>query len=172
MSNPYDIHTEQSLELLNRTSIAPSVSDSADLDWGRLAIEANRYWAPSAAVSSVIAADPITDDYAADTSTTGVVAVNGSVTGLLETSNDRDWFRVNLTGDKVYAFDLKGAASGSGTLLDPGLQLLNVEGEFVAFDHDSGVGSDSQLRFSPLSSGAYYLSAQDVGISGGSYSLV
>ncbi len=165
MSNPYDIHTEQSLELLNRTSIAQSASDSAGLDWGRLAIKANRYWAPSAAVSSVIAADPTADDYAANTTTTGVVAVNGSVAGLLETPDDRDWFRVDLTVGNIYAFELKGAASGGGTLADPGLQIWSGSMDFLGFDNDSGTGSDSRLLFSPLSSSAYYLSAQDIGSS-------
>ncbi len=171
MSNQYDTQSRHAVELLYGSDMAPGISDSAGSGWVGLGLETSSYGVLSTVLSSVISADPVADDYAANTSTTGVVTVNGSVTGLLETGNDRDWFRVGLTGGDVYAFDLKGSASAGGTLSDPGLTLLDVTGNYLVFDHDSGIGADSQIIFSPPDSGAFFLSAQDVGNSGGSYTL-
>ena len=48
------------------------------------------------------------DDYAASTSTTGSVTVDGSTTGTIERLGDLDWFAVTLEGYATYRFDLEG----------------------------------------------------------------
>ena len=60
--------------------------------------------------------DGVPDDYAADTSTTGTVAVGSSVTGDIETSRDRDWFAVTLEAGQTYRIDLEGSRTAAGTL--------------------------------------------------------
>ena len=63
---------------------------------------------------------PIVDDHSATRQTTGAVDVDGSVTGEIETGNDRDWFKVELeAGSDAYRIDLKGSRTGDGTLEDP-----------------------------------------------------
>jgi hypothetical protein len=99
------------------------------------------------------------DDYSADTSTTGVVAVNGSTGGNLEVAGDHDWFRVQLVQGTSYTIDLRGASANAGTLSDPFLRLYNSASMLLASDDDSGGNLNSRIVFSATSSGAYYIDA-------------
>ena len=55
---------------------------------------------------SVVAME-LSDDYAADTTTTGRVAVGDSVTGRFERARDEDWFAVELEAGTDYQINLK-----------------------------------------------------------------
>ena len=48
-------------------------------------------------------------DLPGDTTTTGVVAMGGTVTGEIETAGDEDWFAVELEAGGEYRIDLKGS---------------------------------------------------------------
>ncbi len=119
--------------------------------------------APSA---QVIMADPVVDDYAGNLTTTGSVAVGGSVSGWIETYNDQDWFRTSLSAGRIYAFDLKGSSSGGGTVADPSLMFMDGAGNYLGFDGNSGTGFDARLVYSPLSSGDFYLAVMSDGRTG------
>ena len=84
----------------------------------------------------------MTDDYAANTSTTGAVAVGGSATGNIEIVGDKDWFKVTLQAGSTYLFDLSGAGSGGGTLglgsSTPYLRLYNTSGGSVSSSASGG----------------------------------
>ena len=54
----------------------------------------------------------VKDDLPADTTTTGIVEVNGAVSGHIE-NNDRDWIKVALTKDKEYRIRVRGRWSNS-----------------------------------------------------------
>ncbi|HEY8616155.1 pre-peptidase C-terminal domain-containing protein [Phenylobacterium sp.] len=99
------------------------------------------------------------DDYAASTSTSGVVAVGAAVTGVIEAAGDTDWFRVSLVAGRSYRFDLEGAATGRGTLADPVLEVRSSTGGLLQSFDDGGAGQNSRGTFVASSSGAYYLSA-------------
>ncbi|MFN3350903.1 matrixin family metalloprotease [Pseudorhodoplanes sp.] len=103
------------------------------------------------------------DDYADHrhdtTAPFGQVAAGGSSTGNLEAAGDRDWFRITLTAGITYAFELKGAASGNGTLADPYLYLYSSAGNLIAFDDDGGSLQDSRIVYTAAASGTYYLGA-------------
>ena len=71
------------------------------------------------------------DDYGSTISTTGSVSVGGSTPGSIETAGDTDWFRITLTAGQTYQFDLRGSASGGGTLPDPFLRLRDSAGNEV-----------------------------------------
>jgi len=87
-------------------------------------------------------------------------------------SGDLDWVTVNLTAGTQYTFEMKGAATNSGTLSDPFLVLRNSNGVFVAQDDDSGDGLNARISYKPTISGAYYLEARSFGTVGtGSYTL-
>ena len=113
----------------------------------------------------VIGFDPVLpppDDYPADATTTGVVAVNGFALGTLETIGDHDWFRVQLIAGNSYTISLLGQTAGLGTLEDPYLRLCDSAGVQVAFNDDivDGVGiRDSRLTYVAPSTGAYYIDA-------------
>ena len=55
----------------------------------------------------------MSDDYAKDTTTTGTVEVGGTATGVTETGNDFDWFRVEQVAGKTYIIDLGGLTAAA-----------------------------------------------------------
>ena len=105
-----------------------------------------------------MASNPV-DDYAGSTATTGTVSVGGSKSGNIETADDTDWFKVTLTAGTTYRFDVLGADTGNGTLLNPFMRVRDSAGTSLVFDDDSGIGLDSQITYTPTSSGTYFVSA-------------
>ena len=73
--------------------------------------------APTGAVAG--ASDDPVDDCSADTTTTCVVDVGGSVTGNIHSETDVDWFGIDLVSDTRYQFDLEGDDTTRGNLGDP-----------------------------------------------------
>ena len=114
------------------------------------------------------------DDHTANTGTTGTVAVGGYATGNIERAGDQDWFAVTLEAGKTYRIDLKGSPTGAGTLGNPYLHgVHDANGIAIAAtsDDDSGTGFNSRLVFAPASTGTYYVAADAVGGSTGTYRL-
>ena len=109
-----------------------------------------------------IAPEPTAADLPADTTTTGVVAVGGSVTSEIETVGDLDWFAVELEAGVEYRIDLKGSPTDDGTLLNPVLYgVRTAAGADVAgtFDDNGGEGRNAQERFTATESGVHYIMA-------------
>ena len=107
-------------------------------------------------------ADGIPDDFAAETGTSGSVAVSGSARGEIEVRGDRDWFAVELDAGKKYMIDLEGSSTGAGTLLDPYLRgVHDADGNFIAgtTDNHGGVGLNGRVRFTAEEAGTYYVAA-------------
>ena len=105
--------------------------------------------------------DDVTD-IAADTTTTGRVAVGGSVPGNIETAGDRDWFAATLEAGKTYQIDLRGRWTGMGTLSDPYLPgIYDAGGDLIdrTTDDNGGWGRDSRVTFRTTDPGIYYVSA-------------
>ena len=99
--------------------------------------------------------------------------MGGSVTGNIGASGDEDWFKVVLEADKTYQIDLKGEDGGGGTLRDPYLfNIVDSSGtEFEDTENDDidAHNRDSQIIFTPTTTGDYYLAAG--GIITGTYTL-
>ena len=109
-----------------------------------------------------------TDDFGADTNTTGAVTVGGSTTGRLNHDGDRDWFAVTLEAAKTYRIDVKGDTTGDsgGTLHNPALVMHDSSGDAIdqAADDNSGVGLNARMAaFSPDTDGTYYIEVNDPG---------
>src|SRR5262245_37001232 len=107
------------------------------------------------------------DDFAANTSTTGVVGAPGSsfAFGNIETANDHDWFKVKLSSDHSYVIHVRGAASNSGTVLDAFLNLRDLNGNLIASNDDSGIGADSELSVVHLNTtGTYFIDVSALGL--------
>ena len=105
-------------------------------------------------------------DHEATTSTSGSVAVGGSVRARVDSAGDRDWFAVDLVADSAYRIDLKGKSSASGSLVDPhmfGVRL--ADGTLVAgtSDDGSGDGQNSAVWFVASVTGTHFV---DVGADG------
>ena len=110
------------------------------------------------------------DDFRDDTSTTGTVAVGGSVTGEIEAQADRDWFAVALEAGKTYQIDMEGSETDAGTLENPLLYYMrDADGEYLrddngwrihgTADQDDGEGANARVTFTPDEDGTYYVVA-------------
>ena len=113
-----------------------------------------------AAYSSV--SEPGGEDFSANTSTAGRVAVDGAATGEIGSSGDRDWFAVELVAGRTYTIDLKGHDTDDGELSDPYLRgIHDADGKRIpdTKDDDGGVLRNSQLTFTATESGTYYIAA-------------
>ena len=106
--------------------------------------------------------EPNGEDFPANTSTIGRVAVDGTVTGKISRSGDRDWFAVELVAGGTYTFDLRGSPTGDRTLGDPYLRgLHDAEGNLISGteDNDGGEWYNSRVTFTASETGTYYIAA-------------
>jgi hypothetical protein len=99
----------------------------------------------------------------ATTATYSSLTPGGSTTGDLHAAGDHDWTAISLTAGTAYTFELRGSATGGGTLVDPELFLRNSTGTVLTSDDDGGVGLDSLITFTPTASGTYFLDAGEFG---------
>src|SRR3954471_3326796 len=100
------------------------------------------------------------------------LSINGQSLGALEYLTDEDAFTFKLIAGVPYTFDLRGQATGAGTLQDPLLLLRDSTGATIASDDDSGEGADSRIVFTPTVSGDYSLAVRESGDDGvGSYTI-
>ena len=104
----------------------------------------------------------VTDDFSAETGTSGAVVVGGSATGEIEFNGDRDWFAVTLEAGRTYQIDLEGWWTGAGTLADPYLRgIYNADGVRFAgtTDDDGGTDRNSRVEFRAEENATYYVAA-------------
>jgi hypothetical protein len=114
------------------------------------------------------------EDVAAGTSSTASVTVGSSYSGTIDSDGDRDWVAVSLTGGTAYQVDLAGSPTNAGTLSDPYLRgIYDSGGNFISgTDNDDGSDNlNSQVTFTPSSTGTYYISAGAYSSNTGTYSL-
>lgn len=107
------------------------------------------------------------DEYSADTKTTGVLPINGRTTGVVGISGDVDWFTVDLVAGTTYRFTGDGSGDGGGTLSNVVLALKDTAGAAVSgFNPTGGAG------YTPAVSGRYFLAASGIGADTGTYTLM
>ncbi|SMP65938.1 Ca2+-binding protein, RTX toxin-related [Neorhodopirellula lusitana] len=109
------------------------------------------------------------DDIPDSTSTSAKVFAPGSASSEIDSGTDQDWFAVQMAVGNTYTFDLEGSSTSQGTLANPKLRLLDADGTEIESDEDSGTGNNSQITFIPTETGTYYLSAEGVSGSMGTY---
>ena len=113
-------------------------------------------------------------DHEATTSTSGSVAVGGSVRARVDSAGDRDWFAVDLVADSAYRIELEGKSSGAGSLVDPYVFGVRLgDGTLVAGtdDDDSGDGKNSALWFVASATGTHFVDVGADGSGQGTYEL-
>lgn len=85
---------------------------------------------------------------------------------------DQDWYRVQLAGGVAYRFHLD--AVGTSEVLDALIAGIALsDGVFLdgSTDDDSGIGTDSELRFVAPVTGTYFVAAAGYESSTGAYAL-
>ena len=90
------VTTDRALSDASRLSAGLYSWANTGLDWS------------STTTVTVRLSGPPSDDFPADTNTTGQVDVGGSVTGNIESGGDVDWFLVELEAGTRYQIDLEG----------------------------------------------------------------
>ena len=116
----------------------------------------------------------VTDDYAAEPDTTGMVTVGGSATGAIGTPGDEDWFAVELEAGTEYRIDLERSPGLSGALRNPYLRgIHDADGERITntTSNDGGWHWNSRVYFTPDEDGTYYVAAGADGNYVGIYTL-
>ena len=116
----------------------------------------------------------MSDDYSADTSTTGTVDVGGSATGEIETARDRDWFAVDLVAGRTYVIDVEGEDTGAGSLANPVLRRMrDPDGDAISGtrNDNGGTGRNAQLTFTATETDTYYIEARAYRLTTGTYTV-
>jgi hypothetical protein len=93
---------------------------------------------------------------------------------IIDYAGDADMFKYTFEAGKTYDIGLFGSATDHGTLADTYLSgLYDSTGTLIAdtTDDNSGVDSNSSIRFTAKTSGDYYVKASAVGDLTGSYSV-
>ena len=118
--------------------------------------------------------EPDGEDFSADTSTSGKVALGETATGDIGTAGDRDWFAVELVAGRTYTIELRGSPTDDGTLSDPLLYgIHDADGERIAntVDDDGGYGRNSEVTLTAPASGTFYIAAGAYSVNQGSYTV-
>ena len=110
-----------------------------------------------------------TSDAPANTSTPYSISIGDTFTGSISSASERDWIEINMVAGQTYTISLAGNDSGSGTLTDPLLYLMNSAGVEIAENDDSGAGYDSLLTYTATSTGTYYINAGHYDTGTGTY---
>jgi len=116
----------------------------------------------------------IVDDFSANINTTGTLTNSTASTGTINFNGDTDWFKVSLVAGQYYAVNLEGTPTSAGTLSDPYLRgIYDASGTLISntSNDDAGVGNNSQVIFTPLITGNYYVAAGASGLGTGTYQL-
>ena len=120
--------------------------------------------------------EPDGEDFSADTSTSGKVAVGETATGDIGSDGDRDWFAVELVAGRTYTIDLRGRPTGDGTLSDPRLYgIHDADGNLIArtTNDDWGGTYNSRVTFTATETetGTFYIAAGAYGSNRGTYEV-
>ncbi len=82
--------------------------------------------------------------------------------GTIASNGARVSYLMSLTAGVTYFFEMEGAATGVGTLVDPIVRLDGVGG-FITSNDDGGVGLNARLVFTPTLTGNYTVIAGEAG---------
>ena len=125
----------------SRLGFMPASTGTYYIDVTGMALGASAYSLATALVA---------DDYRSNVTTSGTVAVGGSVTGTLNTVGDHDWIKVSLSANTLYAITATGVAS-------PSLAVYDAAGNSTGTLDASG----QSLGFMPVTTGTYYIDVAD-----------
>lgn len=105
---------------------------------------------------SVSAAPTQADDFSDSSNTTGLLGINQTIKGHIETASDIDWIKVQLTAGAAYAFDLSPATYPDGSSHAFNYFSLMNSVQQIAYV-TTGASSDLLITYTAASSGDYFL---------------
>jgi hypothetical protein len=110
---------------------------------------------------SVGASGASADNDVADTPSPGLNSITPGISqiGNLEVGGDKDVFSLSVTSGATYQIDMKGSISNVGTLTDPLLRVLDINGEVLGQNDDGGRGFESLLTYTAPSTDEIFIEA-------------
>lgn len=113
------------------------------------------------------------DTIPATIATGATLTLGAASTSTIATSTDQDWWGVTLTAGTTYDFTMApdGGVAANLRLSDTYLRLLEADGDMISFNDDNGSSLNSLIRYTPGTSGTYFLSAQGFNGLTGAYSI-
>ena len=126
---------------------------------------------PALGLALLPASAALADDFPADATTTGRIAVGAAVTAEIETPDDVDWLILEASPGQSVRVSVDGASSDGGTLADPRLRLLDDAGNERAFDDDGGQGHDAALVIDVDETGSAIIAVDGFGMATGTYTV-
>jgi serralysin len=97
-------------------------------------------------------------DAAGGIATNYTLGIGQTAQGQISSNGDHDWYRVNLVAGQTYTFSMVG--TGTNNVQDTYLRLYDATGlTAVTFDDDTLEGNNSQITYTAVISGSYYLDA-------------
>ena len=109
--------------------------------------------------------DSTEDDYSSDILTTGLIDVDSTATGTIETEGDTDWFAISLVADTTYEVTMT-----SDELSLETVTVFDSEGLEEASATRTLTESGASLTFTASETGTYYIEAsQDLDSETGAY---
>ncbi len=145
----------------------PSVSGTYYLDLGTY----NDETTASFRISAAFVAETAGDSVGGSISTASILAVNGSVDGSINTGGDHDFYGITLTAGQTYFFRTGITGLPAGAVTDTTLTLRDAGGSQLVFDDDSSDAAFSVIRYTPNSTGTYFLDVGAPGVKTGGYNL-
>jgi len=154
--------------LNSRTVFVPTASGAHFIAAGAFGAATGDYIVSVADVTNVVDLEP------ANTATTRTVAVGGSAAGVINSARDEDWFAVTLERETAYSIELRGLASGAGTLNDP--RIVGIRDSLNRLipgtpNDDDGGTSDARTIFRPDNGGTFYIAVAGAPSDEGTYLL-
>lgn len=104
-----------------------------------------------------------TADLPANATTSGRVAVGGTVTGRFTAAayySDTDWFRIRLLAGQGIQITLTGRPTGTNTIGGQYLTLYNPSGRSVAYSYGTYNSNTTTLTYTATTAGDHHIAAQ------------
>ncbi|WP_170942303.1 beta strand repeat-containing protein, partial [Noviherbaspirillum denitrificans] len=101
----------------------------------------------------------------------GTMAVGDTVDSAIDDNADIDYYRINLPNTSGYLFKML-VTNGAGTLTDTVLELRNGSNGLETAQANIATTADSFYRWTPTTSGDYYIVAKGLGTNNGTYRLI
>lgn len=117
-------------------------------------------------LSQVSVSGGTVDNVGGSSATAGSINVPDQVSSAIDDEADTDWFRVTLSADTLYQFDL------SSYFIDGTLALYDAyEVQQAYADNGLYVGDPESLFYTPTTAGTYYIEVSGYGSTTGSFQL-
>ena len=139
---------------------------------GTVYVSAQGYTTSTGAYSLSVAEYELpADDFAGDTTTTGVLTVGTASTGVIEVAGDQDWFAFDMVEGTTYRFNLDADPNSTAVIGDTVLRILDANGTELAYNDQANSSNYSEITFTATATGTFYVSAQGYSTATGAYSL-